>query len=109
MQFSLLWTVCGAFLFAVGLLASVVFAGEYGAPLGAFAAVLMYSFVVDWPGVERYLMDIHDVMSGAGMSYFNSDTALLTGPLPWRALAVVLLAAFILMALAARITQKQDF
>ena len=109
LQFSLLWMVGGGALFAIGFLSSMIVGGEYSAPVVSLIAVLMYSVIADLPGLERYLIDIHDVMSGAGMSYFQPASSLLTGPLPWGTLAVILLVALSLVASAAHIAQKQDF
>lgn len=109
LQFSLLWAVCGAVFFAVGLLSSVVFSGEYTAPVVSLIALLLYSAFMDLPGVERHLTDIHDLMTGAGMPYFRSDAALFVGPLPWPTLVMILLIAFGGVTLAGAIIRRQDF
>jgi ABC-2 type transport system permease protein len=108
LEFGLLWTVGGAVCFALGLLASTLFAGEYTAGLCSVVALLSYSLVVDVPGVEDYVGDLHDVMSGAGMPYFQPATSRLTGPLPWMPLATILIIAGALTAIAARVTERQD-
>jgi hypothetical protein len=100
-EFSILWAAGGAFIFAIGFLASSVFAGEYTAPVAAFLALLLYSGIADLPFLEHYSLDVHDIMSGNG--------ARLIGPLPWTALAVIVLIVFCLFALAGRLTQHQDF
>jgi len=109
LQFGALWTVGGALIFTMGFLASVIFASEYSAPVAALLILLLYSAIADLPFLERYPVDIHDIMSGVGMRYFQPNTSLLTGPLPWTALAVISLIACGLIALAGRITQQQDF
>ena len=109
LQFSLLWTFGGALIFVLGFLASSVFAGEYTAPVAAFLMLLVYSVIADLPVVEHYALDVHDIMSGVGMPYFQSDGSLLIGPLPWMALAVILVVVFSLVALAGRIARQQDF
>src|SRR5262249_35519736 len=43
LQFSLLWSVAGTLIFAMGFLSSVVFGGEYSAPVVAFVVLLAYS------------------------------------------------------------------
>jgi ABC-2 type transport system permease protein len=45
LQFSLLWSVAGALIFSVGFLFSVVFGGEYSAPVVAFVVLLAYSVI----------------------------------------------------------------
>ena len=108
-QFSLLWAVGGMLIFMMGFLASVLFTGESTAPVVAFLILLVYSVLADQPFLERYLLDIHDLMSGTGMPYFRPDRYLLTGPLPWTAFALVLLLVSSLVALAGRMTEQQDF
>jgi len=106
-QFSLLWTVGGTLVFAMAFLASVIFGGEYSAPVVAFVVLLVYSAIADMPMLDRF--DIHDMMSGTGTPYFRLDASLITGPLPWMAIAVILLVSCCMFVLAGRITQAQDF
>jgi ABC-type transport system involved in multi-copper enzyme maturation permease subunit len=107
--FAVLWATIGSLIFAMGLLASILFTGEFTAPVAAIVFLLSYSFFADMSPVERYMTDIHDVMSGIDMPYFTERTGLLTGPLPWTTLAAVLLATTALITIGARITGRQDF
>jgi ABC-2 type transport system permease protein len=107
--FAILWATIGSLIFAIGLLASVLFAGEFTAPVAAIFGLMGYSLLADLRPVERYLTDIHDVMSGIDMPYFTERTGALTGPLPWLTLFAVLLAAAALIVIGARVTAKQDF
>lgn len=109
LQFALLWTVCGTFFFTLAFLPSVIFGGEYVAPVASILGLLVYSLFSDLPGVERHLADIHDVMGGEDMPYFSESLARITGPLPWTTLGIFLLFAVGMMALATRITERQDF
>ncbi len=109
LQFTLLWTAGGAFIFAIGFVASSIFAGEYTAPVAAFLSLLLYSVIVDLPFLDHYQLDIHDIMSGAGMPYFESNTSALSGPLPWPTLAAIILIVFSLVTLAGKIAAHQDF
>jgi hypothetical protein len=68
-----------------------------------------YSLVADISPMDSYLTDIHDVMSGIDMPYFTERTGLLSWHLPWHTLVAVLLAAASLIAISARITNRQDF
>lgn len=77
--------------------------------VAAFLGLLLYSVITDLPFLEHYSLDIHDIMSGIGMPYFQANGALLIGPLPWTALAVIVLIVLCLFALASRITEHQDF
>src|SRR6266566_8440069 len=107
--FALLWATVGTLIFAMGLLASVLFTGEFTAPVAAICGLMGYSLIADISPVERYLIDIHDVMSGIDMPYFTEATGMITGPLPWTTLVTVLFATSALIAIGARIANGQDF
>lgn len=108
LQFSLLWTVCGSAFLAVGLLSSVVFGGEFTAPVVSVVITLLYSLAVELPVIDRYLPNIHDVMSGVDMPYFRADVLLLTR-LPWVMMLMITLFVCCLITLASEITRRQDF
>jgi len=107
--FAILWATVGSLIFAMALLASVLFAGEFTAPVAAILGLTAYSFLADVRPLERDLIDIHDVMSGIDMPYFAERTGVLAGPLPWATLFTVLLAASALIVIGARIANRQDF
>lgn len=94
--FGVLWMVGGAIWFAMGFLASVLFNGEYSAPIAAVAFLFAYSIGVELPGVERYVVDVHDLMQGLGPHGIST-------------LAAVSVSAVILIALAGSTTQRRDF
>lgn len=96
LHFAVLWAFGGAFIFTIGFLASVLFIGEYSAPIAAVACLFAYSIVTDLPGVERYVIDIHDFMKA-------------TGPHGLSTLATITVSAITLIAVAGRITAKRDF
>jgi ABC-2 type transport system permease protein len=108
-QFALLWVVGGAFIFMIGFLSSCIFAGPYTPPIAGFLALMVYSFLSDLPIMERYSLDVHDLMSGTGRPWFELSTARLIGPAPWIPAAVFVLIASAFIGLACRIAQKQDF
>jgi ABC-2 type transport system permease protein len=95
-HFALLWAFGGAFIFAIGFLASVLFTGEYSAPIAAVALLFAYSIGTDLPGVERYVIDVHDFMKAAGPH----------GP---RAFVAVSASALALIAVAGHATRRRDF
>ena len=109
LQFGLLWFAGGALFFALGFFASVVFGGEYMAGIVSLVAVILYSILVDLPGVEKFVPDIYDVMSGAGLAYFRPEVSLLGGPLPLALLTTILLTACACVVIASRICARQDF
>jgi ABC-type transport system involved in multi-copper enzyme maturation permease subunit len=96
LHFGVLWTTGGVLIFALGFLASVLFAGEYSAPIAAIAFLFAYSIAADLPGVERYIVDIHDAMNG-------------TGPHGFKTLASLSATAVGMIALAAGITTGKDY
>jgi hypothetical protein len=96
LHFAIRWTFGGAFVFAIGFLASVLFTGEYSAPIAAVGLLFAYSIVTDLPGVERYVVDIHDFMNS-------------TGPHGLPAFAAVSASAIALIAVAGHVTRRRDF
>ena len=96
LQFGVLWTVGGIFIYSMGFLASVLFSGEYSAAVAAMIFLFAYSITADLPGVERYIIDIHDTMSGSG-------------PHGFKTLAVISLTAAAVIGLAGSITNRKDY
>jgi len=109
LEFGLLWLVGGTFVFMIGFLASTVLGGEYSAPVAALIALLLYSGAAEAPFPERYLPNVHDFMSGTGMPYFRSADFVLSGPLPWTQIAVMLLMSLALFEASSRILHRRDF
>lgn len=96
LQFGALWTVGGILIFAMGFLASVLFAGEYSAAIAAIALLFGYSITTDLPGMEHYLVDVHDLMNGSG-------------PHGAATLAVISFTAAATIWLAGYITSRKDY
>ena len=96
LHLAVLWAFGGAFVFTMGFLASALFNGEYSAPIAAVALLFAYSTITDLPGVERYVIDIHDFMKGTGAQ----------GP---PALAAISASATMLIAVAGYCTRRKDF
>ena len=96
LKYGLLWTVGGLLIFALGFLASIFFAGEYSAPIAGIGFLFAYSILADLPGVERYVVDIHDTMNG-------------TGPHGLTTLATLSLVAFTMIGLGGYVTMRRDY
>jgi len=96
LQFAFLWTLGGTLVFAMGFIASVLFAGEYSAAIAAIVLLFAYSITTDLPGVERYVVDIHDVMNGSAPH----------GP---TTTAMICLAAAAMISLAGYLTSRKDY
>jgi|SRR5579863_2288074 len=108
-QFALLWGAGGTFIFMIGFLSSCIFAGPYTPPVAGFLALMVYSVLSDLPIMERYSLDVHDLMSGSGMPWLDLNTARLIGPVSWTPAAVFFLIALALVVPACSITRRQDF
>ncbi len=96
LRFGVLWSVGGALIFTMGFLASVLFSGEYSAAVAAMIFLFAYSFATDLPGMERYILDIHDTMNGSGPHGFGT-------------LTMISLTAVTMIGLAGFITTKKDY
>ena len=107
--FAVLWATVGALTYAIGLLASVLFGGEFTAPVAACFGLFGYSLLADMSAARPYLTDIHEVMSGIDMPYFTQRTGMLTGPLPWPALLAISLGTAALIGIGVFVTDRQNF
>jgi ABC-type transport system involved in multi-copper enzyme maturation permease subunit len=96
LQFGALWTVGGILIFAIGFLASVLFSGEYSAAIAAIVLLFGYSIMTDLPGMEHYLVDVHDVMNGSG-------------PHGVTTLAAISITAAAMISFAGYITSRKDY
>ena len=109
LMFAVLWTVGGMAVFSMAFLFSATLAGEYSAPVASLVGLLAYSGLVQLPVFRKYPVDLHDIMSGAEMPYFDSNSSLLIGPFPWTVVTVVVLVGLCLLALSGIITRRRDF
>jgi hypothetical protein len=107
--FAMLWATVGALTYSIGLLASVLFGGEFTAPVAACFGLFGYSILADMSLARPYLTDIHDVMSGIDMPYFTRRTGMLTGTLPWSTLLAISLGTAALIGIGVVVTTRQDF
>lgn len=109
-EFGMLWVACGAIVFAVGFLLSVLLRGEYTGALASVAVLVGYFVVMNLQSVQRFpFINLDRIMSGDDMPYFNEHTHQLTGPLPWLPLLVIMLLALGLLGFSSRVVEHQDF
>jgi hypothetical protein len=108
-KFGVLWTAGGSLLFALGVLASAVLAGESAAPIGALFLLLGYSGLAELPGLDRWLVNVHDLMSGRRMPFFDAATFSIARPLPWTSIGMTAALAAAAVALASGLTARRDF
>lgn len=108
-RFGLLWFAGGAVFYAVAFLSATLFRSEYTALAAAFVFMIFYPVAVLFPPLNRYPLNIHHIMSGLAMPYFDARTALLVGASPWVLLASMLAIAGMLIILAVQITRYRDY
>lgn len=108
-RFGLLWFAGGAVFFAVAFLAATLFRSDYTALAVAFVFAVFYPTATIVPPLNRYPLNIHHVMNGMSMPYFDRHTALLVGSPPWMLLAFMLAIAGSLIAVAVQIAKRRDY
>jgi ABC-type transport system involved in multi-copper enzyme maturation permease subunit len=105
LHFSMLWFVCGSVIFAAAFFLAVVFAGEYTAPVVCYVALMLQALIL-----LPLRLNLLWTMGEFGRMHWDAQhTSLITGPLPWARLLIIMLIALGTLASAARITQRQDF
>ncbi len=110
LQFSVLWAAGGAVMLGASVLLSTVMAGEYSGWIACFLSMMFYSAAVNVTALQQFPgLNFFKIMSGAEMPYFSSASHLLTGPLPWLPLLVMMVIAMGFVAMASRFTQKRDY
>ena len=96
LHFSPLWFVGGAMIFALAFFLSVIFKGEYTAPVACYILLMLQALLASWAPIRPYRLNLLWTMA-------EFPT------LPWVRVLTLLLLASVLFALSMRLTQKQDF
>jgi ABC-2 type transport system permease protein len=110
LNFSILWFGCCSVIFAASFLLSVVLDGEYTAPMACYVALMLKVLISNWPSLRPYRLNLMWTMGEFGRMHWKlQHNLLLSDPLPWARLLTILSITLGMLALAARITQKQDF
>jgi ABC-2 type transport system permease protein len=110
LEYSLLWFGFGTVLFSVSFVLSSVLSGEYTAAAASFVAVFGYALACSAAPLRPYRLNILVMMSG--MEWIHVGFApqyLFAGHLPWIRLFIANAIALALLAVAVRVTQRQDF
>ncbi len=95
----------GAVFFAIALLASSIVGGEYTAPIVAFGVLMVISATLG----NNTMRPFSPLAFTIGTEYFDTNSNLLVGPIPWlKAVEWLCLAAF-LAWIALRFTEQRDF
>jgi ABC-2 type transport system permease protein len=109
-QFSILWFGCGTIIFAMAFLLSVLIGGEYTAPVACFILLFFHTVIALWRPLRPYRLNMFWTMGGVGMMHWGlQNTLVLSGPLPWARLLTIALTSIALLAIAAKVAQRQDF
>lgn len=109
MKFSVLFACTGAAIYGVAYLAAYFMEGEYSAMLVTVPTLMLYVALLQLPWLNRVpMLDIFHVMNGEDMPFLNESQHLITGPLPWSALGVMLCVAGCLVLAACRRMDGKD-
>jgi ABC-type transport system involved in multi-copper enzyme maturation permease subunit len=111
LHFSMLWLACGSLIFAAAFLMSVVLSGEYTAPVVCYVALMLQALIMATTALgRRHRLNLMWTMGDFGRMHWDSQHKfLISDPLPWTRLLFIMLIAVCMLALGARITNKQDF
>jgi len=104
LRYGLLRFVCGAFIFAIAFLLSVILRGAYTAPMACWVALLLQAQVANWRPLRPYGLNPLRTMDGR-WAWLGSN---INDPLPWTDLTIMMLIALALFAAATKITQRQN-
>ena len=92
-----------------GVVKSALLSGPYTAFLVVWVLFLAHAVIASARRLRPLRLNIQWVTGGLGMPYFDAQTALLVGPLPWARLLLMGTLSLIFVAVAAGITERQDF
>jgi len=106
LQYGILRFICGAEIFAISFLSSVILRWEYTAPVACFMALGLQVRVSTWGPLRPYSLSLLRAMDGRWDWFAPSSQ--IHEPLPWLALTITVLTAAVLFTAAAGITQRQN-
>ena len=108
--FGVLWAACGSVFYGFTFLLAHLMEGEYSAMLVAMPSLMAYGFLMSAPWLDRFpMLNIFSIVNGEDLPFFDETQHLLIGPMPWLALAVMLLVTMAFVLSAARRMQPRDF
>ena len=108
-RFCMLWFAGGSVFFALAFLLATLFHSEYTALAVSLVFSIFYPLLVLFPPLSRFPLNVHHIMSGLGMPYFDARHALLTGAPPWELMASMLAVAGVLVLLSLTIASHRDY
>jgi ABC-2 type transport system permease protein len=96
----------GMVYFAMGLLLSTIFEGDYSVPVMAFGGLVVYTLVTSsFPALRPY--NLNAMMNGTTL--LSKETYFLTAPIPWTGILASLSVALAMYWAAVKITERRDF
>lgn len=108
MAHTALWIATHGLVFAIALLLSTFIAGQLTALLVGALVLGGHAVIAALPALRPWRLNLSAIANGTGMPYLDPSTGLLTA-LPWTRLAVMSIIICLLIALAAQLTERQDF
>ncbi len=108
MAHTVLWTATHGLVFAMAFLLSTLIAGQLTALLAGVLVLVGQAAVAALPAFRPWRLGLNAIANGTGMPYLDPHTGLLTA-LPWTRLSVMSIIVVLLIALAARVTERQDY
>ena len=110
LHFSIMWFGGGSVIFAAALFLSVIFEGEYTAPVACFVVFMLESLIGAWRRLMPWHLNVFQTMGDFGAMHWDArHVLLLNDSLHWTRLSVILLIACAILLAAIQITRKQDF
>jgi ABC-2 type transport system permease protein len=97
----------GMVYFAIAVLVSSLFEGEYTAPAVAYGVVILVGIVSGSINKLRPFLDLWRLITGD--NHYNRSTHLLSGPVPWFGIVASLSVAAALLLTSVKVTQKREF
>lgn len=104
LRYGLLRFVCGAFIFAIAFVLSVVLRGQYTAPMACWVALLLQAQIAAWGPLRAYGLNPLRTMDGR----WDWAGSTVNDPLPWKGLSIMMLIALAFFAAALKVTQRQN-
>jgi ABC-type transport system involved in multi-copper enzyme maturation permease subunit len=109
-DFFFLWAGCGAIFYGLTFLLAHRIEGDYLSVLVAIPSLMLYGALLNLPWLSQLrMLNIFDILNGEEMPFFNETQHLLVPPLPWLALAVMVVVSAVLITFAARRVEPLDF
>jgi ABC-2 type transport system permease protein len=97
----------GLVYFAIAVLISTLFEGEYTAPAVAYGIVILVGIISGSINKLRPFLDLWRFITAD--NYYNKSTHLLSAPVPWFGIAACLSVATLLLFASVRVTERREF